>query len=167
MIAWASSRILELYARLWKGCRPSESYAVVAHLDILLEALYRHLECLLKNRKKRIELLQGTLDLLILRTLLGPAHGHAIAKAIEFNSDDVLQVEQGSLYPALHRLIKRRWISVEEGTSENSRRAKFYRLTAKGRRQLVAETSKWDKLAGAITRILRPAEQGAKQESEP
>ena len=81
-----------------------------------------------KEQKKRIELLQGTLDLLILRTLLlGPAHGHAIAKAIEFSSDEVLQVEQGSLYPALHRLIKRRWISVEEGTSENNRRAKFYR----------------------------------------
>ncbi len=105
-------------------------------------------------------MLQGTLDLLILRTLVrGPVHGHAIAKAIEFNSDDVLQVEQGSLYPALHRLIKRKWISVEEGTSENNRRAKFYRLTAAGRRQLAAETSKWDKMAGAIARILRPAEQ--------
>jgi PadR family transcriptional regulator PadR len=113
-----------------------------------------------KEQKKRIELLQGTLDLLILRTLLlGPAHGHAIAKAIQFNSDEVLQVEQGSLYPALHRLIKRRWISAEEGTSENNRRAKFYRLTAKGRRQLEIETSKWDKLAGAIAQILRPAKQ--------
>jgi transcriptional regulator len=114
-----------------------------------------------KEHKRRIELLQGTLDLLILRTLLlGPAHGHAIAKAIEFNSDDVLQVEQGSLYPALHRLIKRRWISVEHGTSENNRRAKFYQLTAAGRRQLAVETGKWDKLAGAIARILRPAKQG-------
>jgi transcriptional regulator len=113
-----------------------------------------------KEQKERIELLQGTLDLLILRTLLlGPAHGHAVAKAIEFRSDDVLQVEQGSLYPALHRLIKRRWISVEAGTSENNRRAKFYRLTAKGHRQLVVETSRWEKLAGAIARILRPPAQ--------
>ncbi len=111
-----------------------------------------------KEQADRIELLQGTLDLLILRTLLlGPAHGHAIAKAIEFNSDDVLQVEQGSLYPALHRLIKRGWISFEDGTSENNRRAKFYQLTPKGRRQLAAETSKWDKLTAAIARILRPA----------
>ena len=113
-----------------------------------------------KEERERIELLQGTLDMLVLRTLvLGPAHGHAIAKAIEFRSDEVLQVEQGSLYPALHRLIKRRWISVEVGTSENNRRAKFYRLTAKGRRQLAVETNKWDKLAGAIARILRPTAQ--------
>src|SRR6202453_103026 len=115
------------------------------------------------EQRQRIELLQGTLDLLILRTLLrGPVHGHAIAKAIEFNSDEVLQVEQGSLYPALHRLIKRGWISVEEGTSENNRRAKFYKLTAKGRRQLAVETSKWDKLTRAIARILRPVEQESK-----
>ncbi len=104
--------------------------------------------------------MQGTLDLLILRTLLfAPAHGHAISKAIEHNSENVLQVEQGSLYPALHRLIKRGWISFEAGTSENNRRAKYYRLTAKGRKQLNIEESKWEKLAGAIARILRPAEQ--------
>jgi PadR family transcriptional regulator PadR len=113
-----------------------------------------------KADRDRIELLQGTLDLLVLRTLrLGPAHGHAIAKAIERGSDDVLQVEQGSLYPALHRLIKRRWIAFEDGTSENNRRAKFYRLTAKGRKQLDVETSKWDTLAQAVGRILRPAAQ--------
>jgi PadR family transcriptional regulator, regulatory protein PadR len=111
-----------------------------------------------KPEKERIELLQGTLDLLILRTLLlGSRHGHAIAKAIEHDSEDVLQVEQGSLYPALHRLIKRGWIAAAEGTSENNRRAKFYRLTARGRKQLAVETTKWDKLASAIARILRPA----------
>ena len=104
--------------------------------------------------------MQGTLDLLILRTLrLGPAHGHAIAKAIERGSEDVLQVEQGSLYPALHRLIKRGWITYAEGASENNRRANFYRLTAKGRKQLDLETSRWDRLATAIGRILRPATQ--------
>ena len=109
------------------------------------------------STKDRLELLQGTLDLLILRTLeLSPAHGHAIAKAIEQTSEDVLRVEQGSLYPALHRLIKRGWVAFDEGTSENNRKAKFYRLTAKGRRQLAIETSNWDKLTRAIGRVLRP-----------
>lgn len=116
-----------------------------------------------KEQRERVELLQGTLDLLILRTLLlGPAHGHAIAKMIERGSEDVLQVEQGSLYPALHRLIKRRWISFEHGISENNRRAKFYRLTARGRKQLDIETSKWAKFSEAIGRILRPVEQESK-----
>jgi transcriptional regulator len=116
-----------------------------------------------RDDQDRIELLQGTLDLLILRTLLlGPAHGHAITKAIERNSEDVLQVEQGSLYPALHRLIKRGWISAVDGTSENNRRAKFYKLTARGRKQLTVETTKWEKLARAIAGILRPVEQEGK-----
>lgn len=116
-----------------------------------------------KEQKERVELLQGTLDLLILRTLqLGPLHGHAIAKAIEFRSDEVLQVEQGSLYPALHRLIKRKWISAVDGTSENNRQAKFYALTAQGRRQLRVETNKWEMLAAAIAQILRPAGQEKK-----
>lgn len=106
----------------------------------------------------RLALLQGTLDLLILRTLqLGPAHGHAIAKAIEHSSDEVLLVEEGSLYPALHRLIKRGWISFEEGTSENNRKAKFYRLTPKGKKHLALETSKWEKFVRAMGRVLRPA----------
>ena len=107
-----------------------------------------------------MELLRGTLDLLILPTLrLGSGHGHAIAKAIELRSDEVLQVEQGSLYPALHWLIKRGWISVKEGASENHRRAKFYKLTLEGRKQLAAETKKWEKFAGAIARVLRPTEE--------
>jgi PadR family transcriptional regulator len=110
-----------------------------------------------RTDRERLELLQGTLDLLILRTLRGgPAHGHTIAKIIERGSEDVLQVEQGSLYPALHRLIKRGWIDFAVGESENNRRAKFYRLTAAGRRQLAAETSKWDRMVTAIGRILRP-----------
>jgi transcriptional regulator len=115
-----------------------------------------------EDEAERIELLQGTLDLLILKTLApGPAHGLAIAKTIERHSEEVLQVEQGSLYPALHRLIKRGWISADEGTSENNRRAKFYRLTAKGRRQLHVETTRWEKLARAIANVLKLAGEGS------
>ena len=104
------------------------------------------------------DLLQGTLDLLILRTIVvGAAHGHAIAHAIERQSDDVLQVEHGSLYPALHRLEDRGWIASFWGTSENNRRARYYRLTPAGRRQLAQQTSRWDELVGAVNRVLRPS----------
>ena len=104
------------------------------------------------------ELLQGTLDLLILKTLaLGPAHGHTIAHVIERRSDAVLQVEHGSLYPALHRLEDREWIASFWGTSENNRRARYYRLTPAGRKRLVEQESRWDDLVRAIGRVLRPA----------
>jgi PadR family transcriptional regulator PadR len=105
------------------------------------------------------ELLQGTLDLLVLQTLaLGPAHGHSIAYAIERRSDDVLTVEHGSLYPALHRLEDRGWITSFWGTSENNRRARYYRLTRQGRAQLAEQTSRWDEIVRAVNRILRPAD---------
>jgi transcriptional regulator len=104
------------------------------------------------------ELLQGTLDLLILRTLVaGPAHGHTIAHAIERRSDDVLQVEHGSLYPALHRLEDRGWVSSFWGTSENNRKARYYRLTPGGRRQLATQSGRWEEIVRAINRVLRPA----------
>lgn len=112
------------------------------------------------------DLLQGTLDLLILQTLvLGAAHGHTIAHAIEKQSDDVLQVEHGSLYPALHRLEDRKWIASFWGTSENNRRARYYRLTPAGRRQLAHQTSRWDALVGAVNRVLRPASAGSGSKS--
>ena len=110
-----------------------------------------------RSREGQGDLLQGTLDLLILRSLkLGPAHGHTIAHAIEHGSDRVLQVEHGSLYPALYRLEDRGWIASFWGTSENNRRARYYRLTPAGRRQLAAETSRWEQLARAVSRILNP-----------
>jgi PadR family transcriptional regulator PadR len=105
------------------------------------------------------EMLQGTLDLLILKTIaIGPAHGHTIAHAIEHRSEEVLQVEHGSLYPALHRLEDRGWISSFWGTSENNRRARYYRLTPKGRSQLAEQTTRWDEIVRAVNRILRPAD---------
>jgi PadR family transcriptional regulator, regulatory protein PadR len=108
-------------------------------------------------------LLQGTLDLLILQTIaLGPAHGHAIAKSIEYRSREVLQVGHGSLYPALQRLIKQGLIAGEDGTSENNRKARFYRLTKKGRNKLFAETSKWQRLSEAVGRILTPLAEESK-----
>src|SRR5881397_639154 len=108
----------------------------------------------------RVELLQGTLDLLILRTLLaGPTHGHAIAKHIQRTSEDLLQVETGSLYPALHRLEAKGWIAAKWELSEKGKRARFYRLTPLGRKQLAAERSKWETFSRAMGLILNPSDQ--------
>jgi transcriptional regulator len=107
--------------------------------------------------KKQVsgEMVQGTLDMLVLRTLvMGPAHGHTIAHVIEHTSENVLEVEQGSLYPALHRLEDRGWLASYWGTSENNRKAKFYKLTAAGRKQLVAEASRWVQMVEAIGRVM-------------
>jgi PadR family transcriptional regulator PadR len=107
----------------------------------------------------RIDLIQGTLDLLILRTLLfGPSHGHAIAKHIRAMSDDVLHVETGSLYPALHRLEQQGLIAAEWDISDKGKRARYYQLTKSGRKHLTREQSKWEQLSTAMTRVLRPAE---------
>ncbi|MBO0859737.1 MAG: PadR family transcriptional regulator [Chloracidobacterium sp.] len=110
------------------------------------------------GKDARIDLLQGTLDMLILRTLLfGPLHGHNIAHHIKRTSEDALQVDHGSLYPALQRLERRGWVAAEWGTSENNRRAKYYRLTKAGKKQLLDETSKWERLNIAIARIMKAA----------
>lgn len=109
------------------------------------------------EKGSQLELLQGTLDLLILQTLaFGPAHGHAIARIIQQRSDEVLQVGHGSLYPALQRLLRHGLIVADDGLSENNRKARFYRLTAKGRRRLSAETSRWQRFSSAIARLLTP-----------
>jgi transcriptional regulator len=106
----------------------------------------------------KLDVLQGTLDLLILRTLQwGPQHGHGIGQVIRAKSDDLLQVEHGSLYPALHRLRRDGWIESEWGTTQNNQRAKFYRLTPEGKQQLLRETSRWTELVSAIGRIMQPA----------
>jgi len=108
--------------------------------------------------QNRIELLQGTLDMLILRNLQwGPQHGHGIGQAIRASSQDLLQIEHGSLYPALHRLQRQGWISSEWGMSDKNQKAKYYRLTAAGKKQLVAEQSKWKLLVRTIARVMRPA----------
>ena len=107
--------------------------------------------------EQRLELLQGTLDMLILRTLQwGPQHGHGIGQAIRAQSDDLLKVETGSLYPALHRLEKRGWLKAEWGTSEGNQRAKYYRLTPTGKKQLLKERDRWDQLVAAIAGVLNP-----------
>src|SRR5579884_506547 len=111
-----------------------------------------------QDEKERLELLQGTLDLLILRTLIfGPQHGQGIARAIQHTSRDELLVEHGALYPALQRLERRGWIAAEWGTSKNNRKARYYALTNAGRKQLAAETGKWNRLASAIGRVLSHA----------
>jgi transcriptional regulator len=116
-----------------------------------------------KEMDDQLELLQGTLDLLILQTLAyGNAHGHAIARSIERRSEEVLQVGHGSLYPALQRLLKMGLIVAEDGISENNRKARFYRLTAKGRKRLYSETSKWQRFSDAMARILAPLPEEAK-----
>lgn len=105
----------------------------------------------------RISLLQGTLDLLILRTLIfGPQHGQGVARAIQQQSEDVLIVDHGTLYPALQRLEGKGWIEAEWGASQNNRRARFYKLTKAGKKQLSQETSQWRKMAAAIGRVLGP-----------
>ena len=111
-----------------------------------------------KIAEDRLELLQGTLDMLILRTLQwGPQHGHGIGQAIRSQSDDLLRVETGSLYPALHRLEKHGWLKSEWGVSEANQRAKYYRLTAAGKAQLLREQNRWSQLVHAIGRIMNPA----------
>lgn len=111
--------------------------------------------------KQRKDLVPGTLDLLVLKTLeIGPQHGYGIARRIQQASDDVLRVEEGSLYPALHRMAKRGWIRSEWGVSESNRRAKYYALTPTGKRRLVAERAEWERMADAVARVLQ-AEGGA------
>ena len=113
-----------------------------------------------RKQREQAEMLQGTLDMLVLQSLvLGPAHGYTVARLIQQRSDDLLQVGQGSLYPALHRLETRKWIASFWGTTENNRRARYYRLTPLGKRQLTAETDKWQQLVRAVSRALRPVDE--------
>jgi PadR family transcriptional regulator, regulatory protein PadR len=131
---------------------------------LLSDAMQRSAYVAKENYKSRTEILQGTLDLLILQTLeWGPRHGYALSKAIRTNSGEILRVDTGSLYPALHRLERAEWIAAEWKASEEGPRLKVYRLTAKGKRQLRREVSRWERITEAVAGVLRPA----KQEVEP
>ena len=112
--------------------------------------------------ESKSEILQGTLDLMVLKTLhaIGPLHGYGIARRLEQISDDVLQLNQGTIYASLARLLQRGWISAAWGASENNRKARFYSITKAGRKQLTAETENWKRMAGVIGRVLRLAERG-------
>src|SRR5438309_1704544 len=135
-----------------RGFRAVLFQKIVDRCDIFLPAMPK------QDSPLQSEMVQGTLDMLVLQTLLlGPAHGHTIAHAIEHGSEDVLQVEHGSLYPALHRLESRGWIASFWGTSDNNRKAKYYRLTPVGRKQLIAQTNRWEQVVRAIGRIMKPA----------
>ena len=128
----------------------------------LLPSKFEWSVAMVKNSQADGEMLKGTLDMMVLRTLVsGDAHGHTIAKVIERTSEDVLEVEQGSLYPALHRLEDRRWVTSFWGVSENNRKAKFYRLTAEGRKQLVREVTRWRQMTRAIGLVM--GEEGGAQ----
>jgi len=112
-----------------------------------------------RRSSDRVDLIYGALDMLILRTLRwGPTHGHGLAKSIERMSEDALRVDHGSLYPALQRLLQEGWITASWGISDKNQRAKYYRLTAAGKRKLTAETSRWDRFVRAVTGVLRPLE---------
>ena len=129
----------------------------IFQVDILPEGTDTSGDMSTQDASERLELLQGTLDLLILRTLIfGAQHGQGIARAIQQTSQEELLVEHGALYPALQRLEERGWISAKWGVSSNNRKARFYSLTAAGRKQLAKETNKWKRLTGAIARILGP-----------
>jgi PadR family transcriptional regulator, regulatory protein PadR len=160
---------------VWDGLRHSDVFDLSTSLLLIIiikvvtfpqgasiicfQTLVEHQQENMPRRQSPLqsEMVQGTLDMLILQTLvLGPAHGQTIAHAIERGSDEVLQVEHGSLYPALHRLQNRGWVASFWGTSDNNRRAKYYRLTPEGKRQLSSQTSRWEQLVRAIGRILNP-----------
>ena len=151
---------LSLLANIHQWCELTESR--VERLPSQWKLKVEYLPAMAKESPDRIDLLQGTLDMLVLRTLLfGSAHGHQIAKHIQRTTEDILQVEHGSLYPALHRLERKCWVSSKwELAKDRNREFKYYRLTPAGRKQLAREESKWKHFAGAISRVMWPVEEG-------